>query len=123
MTAQRQHPTDWEVIDDAECRRVAGIVEFLGRRWNSGIMLAVARGATRFTEIEASVRGLSARMLAVRLRELEHAGLVDRVVEPTTPVSVRYVLTPRGRDLLSALQPLVTYGQRWELDGERRQSG
>ncbi len=32
---------------------------------------------------------------------------------PTTPVSVRYRLTPRGRDLLTAMQPLVAYHLRW----------
>ncbi|MGY1805477.1 winged helix-turn-helix transcriptional regulator [Blastococcus sp. SYSU D00922] len=117
MTRTRAQHTGWEVIDDAECRRTADVVEFVGRRWNSGILLALARGASRFTEITAQVRGLSSRMLAVRLRELEDVGLVDRIVEPTTPVSVRYSLTPRGRDLLAALQPLVTYGQRWESSG------
>jgi DNA-binding HxlR family transcriptional regulator len=106
--------TGWEQIDDDECRRAAGTVELIGRRWSSAIMLGIARGATRFGEILASVAGLSDRMLALRLKELEHTGLIDRVVEPTTPVTVRYVLTARGRDLLAALQPLVHYGQRWE---------
>ena|ERR1700677_3977573 len=90
------------------------IVERVGRRWTSGILLALGRGATRFTEILARVDGLSDRLLAARLRELEQLGLVDRIVEPTTPVSVRYRLTVRGRDLLTALQPIVAYGQRWE---------
>lgn len=106
--------TTWHRIDDAECRRASSIIELVGRRWSSGILLAIARRAERFSEITASVEGLSDRMLAVRLRELEQAGLVDRIVEPTTPVTVRYRLTPRGRDLLDALQPLVRYGQRWE---------
>ncbi len=106
--------SSWELIDDDECRRATAIVERVGRRWNSGILLALARGATRFSEIAASVDGLSDRMLAARLRELEQMGLVDRIVEPTTPVSVRYRLTVRGQDLLAALQPLVGYGQRWE---------
>jgi len=106
--------TGWEQIDDDECRRAAGTVELIGRRWSSAIMLGIARGAARFSEILGSVSGLSDRMLALRLRELEHAGLIDRVVEPTTPVTVRYVLTAQGRDLLTALQPLVRYGQVWE---------
>ncbi|HEY0247989.1 MAG TPA: helix-turn-helix domain-containing protein [Gryllotalpicola sp.] len=114
MTIQQELHTGWESIDDDECRRASSIVELIGRRWSSGIMLAVARGASRFSEILGMVRGLSDRMLALRLKELEHAGLIDRVVEPTTPVTVRYVLTPRGRDLLTSLQPLVRYGQRWE---------
>jgi DNA-binding HxlR family transcriptional regulator len=112
--AIEQHHPGWNLIDDEECRRTAAIVERVGRRWNSGILLAVARGASRFTEIVARVDGLSDRMLAARLKELEQIGLIDRIVEPTTPVSVRYRLTARGQDLLAALQPLVAYGQRWE---------
>jgi DNA-binding HxlR family transcriptional regulator len=114
VTSGRGGPSGWELIDDDECRRATAIVERVGRRWNSGILLALARGAARFSEIAASVDGLSDRMLAARLRELEQMGLVDRIVEPTTPVSVRYRLTARGQDLLAALQPLVGYGQRWE---------
>lgn len=117
MTTDRVLP-DWAHVDDEECRRATSVMEFIGRRWNSGIMLALARGATRFTEIAALVHGLSQRMLAVRLRELEAAGLVDRIVEPTTPVSIRYVLTARGRELMVSIQPLVTYGQRWESPPE-----
>ena len=111
MTNERD---DWGLINDDECRRASAIVERVGRRWNSGILLALARGATRFSEILARVDGLSDRMLAARLRELEQMGLVDRIVEPTTPVSVRYRLTERGRELLASLQPLVRYGLRWE---------
>jgi DNA-binding HxlR family transcriptional regulator len=105
---------DEQDAEHAECRRATAIVEVVGRRWNSGILLALARGASRFTEIAASVDGLSDCMLAARLRELEQIGLIDRIVEPTTPVSVRYRLTARGQDLLASLQPLVAYGQRWE---------
>lgn len=86
----------------------------VGRRWNSGILLALGRGATRFGEMLGMVEGLSDRMLSVRLKELEHAGLVTRAVEPTMPVSVRYGLSPRGRELLAALHPLALYGHRWE---------
>jgi len=105
---------DWELINDEECRRATAIVERVGRRWNSAILLALARGATRFSEMIARVDGLSDRMLAARLKELEQMGLVDRIVEPTTPVSVRYRLTERGCELVAALQPLARYGLRWE---------
>jgi DNA-binding HxlR family transcriptional regulator len=123
VTRQRNQVSDWELIDDNECRRAAAIVERVGRRWNSGILLAVARGASRFTEIVARVDGLSDRMLAARLKELEQIGLIDRIVEPTTPVSVRYRLTARGHDLLASLQPLVAYGQRWEKIPEAHPPG
>jgi len=105
--------TDIQHIDDAECRRFQGSVELVGKRWSSSVLLAIARGATRFSEIVTTVPGLSDRLLAQRLRELETAGLLARDVVASTPVQVRYRLTLRGDDLLRSLQPLVAWGQRW----------
>jgi DNA-binding HxlR family transcriptional regulator len=101
-------------INDAECRRFTDSIEFVGKRWSSGIMLAMERGAERFSEILVSVDGLSDRLLAQRLKELEAIGIVEREVIATTPVQVRYHLSERGSDLLASLQPLVAWGQRWE---------
>ena len=58
--------------------------------------------------------GLSARMLTVRLKQLETAHFVEREVIPTTPVSVRYRLTPQGVDLVTALGPIAGYVRRWQ---------
>lgn len=110
-TGQTQSPLH---IDDDECRRLAGVMEIVGKRWASGILLAVGMGAERFTEIEHRVHGLSGRMLSVRLRDLESADLIERHVEPTTPVSVRYRLSERGMELLRSLQPIAHYARRWE---------
>jgi len=67
------------------------------------------------------VPGLSDRMLAQRLKELQAAGLVNRQVTPTMPVQVTYQLTQVGRELMASLQPLVRWGLRWhgEQDQER----
>jgi DNA-binding HxlR family transcriptional regulator len=107
------HAVDIQHIDDAECRRFLSSVELVGRRWSSGVLLAMARGASRFSEIIASVPGLSDRLLAQRLKELEAAGLLEREVIASTPVQVRYALTASGTDLIESLQPLVGWGQRW----------
>jgi DNA-binding HxlR family transcriptional regulator len=89
----------------------------VGQRWSPSILLALARGAERFSEITAVVAGLSARMLTLRLKQLETAELVERTVVPTTPVMVRYHLTPRGDDLITALRPIAGHVKRWEGDG------
>lgn len=100
-------------INDADCRRFQSSVELIGKRWSGAILLAVAQGASRFSEIVESVPGLSDRLLSQRAKELEHSGLLQREVIPTTPVQVRYSLTERGADLMRSLQPLVDWGQRW----------
>lgn len=94
-------------IDDDACRQATDLLEFVGRRWTSSILLALGRGATRFGQIEASVKGISARMLSVRLRELERHHLVERVVQPSTPVSVEYHLTKSGLELLTLVHTVV----------------
>jgi DNA-binding HxlR family transcriptional regulator len=104
----------WQHIDDDECRHFQSAVELIGKRWSSAILLALARGATRFGEIRGLVPGLSDRMLAERMRELQGAQLVQREVVPTTPVQIRYQLTERGADLIRSLQPLVQWGHRWQ---------
>ncbi|AYF98092.1 winged helix-turn-helix transcriptional regulator [Protaetiibacter intestinalis] len=106
-------PAPFGHIDDELCHRLITSAEMAGRRWSSGILLALARGATRFSGIVAAVDGLSDRMAAQRLRELEAAGLVERHVIPSTPVQVRYHLTQAGLELLQALQPLAAWGHRW----------
>lgn len=113
MIAKTVRTAGQGLIDDSTCRESTNALEFVGRRWTGAIMLALGRGATRFREIEAAVDGLSSRLLTARLRELETHGIVEREVTPTTPVSVRYRLSPRGRDLLAAMQPLMAYHLRW----------
>ena len=103
----------FEHINDDLCQGFQSHLEVIGRRWNSGIMLAAVRGATRFSEYRAVVTGISDRLLSQRLRELEVEGLIERTVVPTTPVLVQYRPTERGRELLRILQPLVSYSRRW----------
>jgi DNA-binding HxlR family transcriptional regulator len=43
-------------------------------------------------------------------------------VVPSTPVQVTYRLTPRGRELMAALQPLVRWGLRWHGEDEQAEA-
>jgi len=104
-------------IDDESCREFVDSVELVGKRWTAAIMLAAARGAQRFSELHHAVDGISARLLTVRLKELEDNELIERTVIPTTPVQVRYELTPRGKELLAGLMPLIRWHRRWATAG------
>ncbi len=110
-------------IDDEQCRHFLSAVDLVGQRWRPAILLALSRGATRFSEVRGSIAGISDRMLAVRLKELVADGLVERTIIPTTPVQVRYGLSERGVDLLGSLQPLVQWGHRWLEEPEIEKAG
>ncbi len=73
------------------------------------VLLAGSEGARRFTQYRAGVPGISDRLLAQRLRELENAGLLSRTVVPSTPVQILYAPSPTGAGLIRALQPLIAW--------------
>ncbi|MFC7430635.1 MULTISPECIES: winged helix-turn-helix transcriptional regulator [unclassified Agrococcus] len=84
----------------------------LGKRWNGMLLRVLGFGTGSFAELRRAVPGISDTMLADRLAELAGAGLVDRVVEPGPPVSVRYALTDAGERLMPVLDDLG----RWASD-------
>lgn len=92
-------------------------VELIGRRWTGSIVRALLSGVTRFSDLSETVPGLSDRMLAERLKELEAAGIVRRTVFPETPVRVEYSLTDKGLDLHAVIQAVATWAERWEAAG------
>jgi len=97
-------------IDEAACRQFQSTVEFAGRKWNAAILLAGVRGARRFSEYRAAVTGISDRLLAARLKELEDEGVIERHVRATTPVTISYTPSAAGLQLIELLQPLVKWG-------------
>lgn len=99
-------------INDAECRLFREAAELAGKKWTAAILLALARGAERFSELSASIDGISDRLLSARLRELEAQRLVERIVVPSTPVQIRYKLTASGSELIRILHPLVQWAKR-----------
>ncbi|MFF2495657.1 winged helix-turn-helix transcriptional regulator [Agromyces sp. NPDC058064] len=103
-------------IDDEACRRFQSTIEFAGRKWNGAILLAGVRGARRFSEYRATVTGISDRLLAARLRELEAEGMIERHVRATTPVTIAYTPSATGLRLIELLQPLVEWGLEHEAE-------
>ena len=65
-------------------------------------------GVPHFAASELS--GLPA-VTAKTLRQMERDGLATRSVEATVPVSVTYAITPLGRTLVEALQPVIDWAE------------
>ncbi|HWX52115.1 MAG TPA: helix-turn-helix domain-containing protein [Solirubrobacteraceae bacterium] len=89
-----------------EIRETASLLE---RRWQLSILYAALSGALRFNEFAEAVAGISPRMLSERLRDLEAAGLVQRKVIPSSPPTVEYRLTERGRRLGPLIEAMRDY--------------
>jgi DNA-binding HxlR family transcriptional regulator len=70
-----------------------------GRRWLLSILYAAHTGAVRYNEFLQAVGRIPPRTLAVRLVELEEAGIFERRVLASRPPTVEYRLTPAGERL------------------------
>lgn len=95
------------------CPHFHAAIELIGRRWTGAILCALIESELRFADISRAVPGVSDRLLSTRLRELEAEGLVERSVEPGSPVKVSYQLTRKGADLEPAIRELRGWAGRW----------
>jgi DNA-binding HxlR family transcriptional regulator len=98
--------------DLGTCNAVQHAADLVGQRWAAAILNASLHGARRFTEYRTMVTGISDKVLAQRLKDLESQGLIERTVIPSTPVQIRYALTPDGEELITLLLPIVAWAHR-----------
>jgi DNA-binding HxlR family transcriptional regulator len=108
-TAPAEAPHDPRVV----CAVYHQAIELIGKRWSGAIISLLMRGPQRFHALVIAVPGMSERLCADRLRELEVAGLVSRRVLPGPPVGVEYALTEAGSDLSESLNSLAKWAHRW----------
>jgi DNA-binding HxlR family transcriptional regulator len=98
---------------------VARALDLLGDRWAMLVVRELLLGPKRYTDLLDGLPGVGTNVLAVRLRELEDAGiLIRQKLPPPAPATV-YALTDDGR----ALRPVVDELARWGLrlmDGPKR---
>lgn len=76
------------------------------KKWPMLVAVAIGRGATRYNEMKAMLPGITARALALALKDLQAAGLIEREVSHGYPPVARYSLSARGRALFPVLDRL-----------------
>jgi DNA-binding HxlR family transcriptional regulator len=94
---------------DPYCRAYQNAVELLARPWTGLILSLLQDGPLRFGELEERTRGVGAKTLSARLKELEARRIVARHVQAGPPVRVQYTLTAKGR----AFEKVAAAFERW----------
>ena len=89
---------------------VSRALDVIGERWTGLIVRELLAGPRRYTDLHADLPGVSTDVLAARLKEMEHDGLVTRRRLPPPAAAAVYELTPRGHGLLPALEALAEWG-------------
>lgn len=92
---------------------VAMAAEVLCTRWTIVLLRELIAGSTRFNDLRRGVPRMSPALLSQRLKELEAAGIIERIESPAAKGTHEYRLTEAGRDLQSVVETIGIWGQRW----------
>src|SRR4029453_1882149 len=93
----------------SQCCSAARALALLGDRWAMLLVRELLLGPKRYTDLLHGLPGVGTNVLAVRLRELEEAGIIAREKLPPPAASTVYVLTDDG----AALRPFIDELARW----------
>jgi DNA-binding HxlR family transcriptional regulator len=95
--------------DSGYCPYFQHVVELLGRRWTSSILMHLTKGPARFSDIAGAIPKLSDRLLTERLHELESERLVERTWKDTCTY---YQFSELGRELLPSIEALKAFSHK-----------
>jgi len=115
MKEENEKPTVSKEFTD-ECTRILSAVSdalyAIGGKWKLMIIIAMARGDNRFTELQKQVKGISARVLSSELKELELNGFIVKKVSVGYPVVIEYELLPYSHTLEKVVSSLTEWGMQ-----------
>ncbi|BFG75744.1 helix-turn-helix domain-containing protein [Paraburkholderia terrae] len=98
---------------------VEAVFRLLEGRWKLVILFHLFGGQVqRFSDLEKLIPGISQKMLAQQLRQLEADGIVERKQYPQVPPKVEYRMTEWGQALCPALDSLLKWSEEKNVNRE-----
>ena len=107
-------------LQHSNCKAERALKVIQGR-WKLLILRELLESVRRFSDLQRALsevqQGVSQKVLAAQLRELEADGVVERTVYPEVPPRVEYALTELGRELVPVLEGLHSWGEKQQSKG------
>jgi DNA-binding HxlR family transcriptional regulator len=88
------------------------ILARISDKWVTLVLVALADGPQRYSDLGRIIAGVSQKMLTQTLRTLERDGLISRTVTPSVPVRVDYQLTALGEGLMQAVNAVKLWAEQ-----------
>ncbi|MFC7621660.1 winged helix-turn-helix transcriptional regulator [Microlunatus sp. GCM10028923] len=100
------------------------VLDRIGDKWTVLIVATLSGRTLRYSDLQASIPGISQRMLTQTLKHLERDGLITRTAFAEVPPRVEYELTKLGRSLLKAVTAMAGWAaaHHTEVAGHRAAS-
>ncbi|MGM5488524.1 MAG: winged helix-turn-helix transcriptional regulator [Nanobdellota archaeon] len=93
--------------------------EIIAKKWTLLIILAIHKGAHRYSAIRRSISPITPKILAMRLRELEAEKIIRKESDlETVPKRTFYYLTDAGQDLITIIGQIKRWGIKWKYEND-----
>lgn len=83
------------------------VLDRIGDKWTVLVISTLGDRSLRYSDLQASIPGISQRMLTQTLKHLERDGLITRTAYAEVPPRVEYALTALGASLLEAVSAMA----------------
>ena len=77
------------------------------------IPLCCTTNPVRYIKFRNTLKGISSKTLAARLKELESGGILERQSYNEIPPRVEYRLTSKGQELIESIIGLLQWMRKW----------
>ena len=77
------------------------------------IPLCCTTNPVRYIKFRNTLKGISSKTLAVRLKELKSGGILERQSYNEIPPRVEYRLTSKGQELIESIIGLLQWMRKW----------
>ena len=115
-TIQNQHACNFEGYDAISLMtETAKLRKLITKRGTLEILIPLCCTANpvRYMKFRQTLKGFSSKTLAIRLKDLEGGGILERQAYHEIPPRVEYRLTNKGQELVESVISLLQWMRKW----------
>lgn len=106
MAAKKAHACCLNTVEP-----VREALDVINGKWKLPIIISISTGNQRFTDIQKSIPGITPKVLAKELKELEQHQLIKRSVVDGYPVKILYSTESYAETLSPVIYALRDWGE------------
>ena len=117
-TISQTQPCDFDGYDAISLMtETAKLRELITKRGTLEILipLCCTTNPVRYLKFRQTLKGFSSKTLAIRLKELQKAGILERQAFNEIPPRVEYRLTDKGQELVESIIGLLHWMRKWSI--------
>ena len=93
---------------------IENTLKLINGKWKGVIIYQISEyEPCRFSELQKLIPDCSKRMLALQLKDLEEASIIQKRVYSTVPPKTEYSLTEVGKSLVPIIRSINQWGKKY----------